>query len=418
MPNVSRRQVIVTTGLTTLGLAGCVSQQSSDGDGGDAPTEDGETADGGSTPSEPQAFDVLGNLPLSGIAEVTGTDDRNGAKLFFDSLDGPQGNVDFNVSFVDSQCGSETATSNLRSAVSENSDLRAVLCHCSGATVAQMDITKQEELLQMTVGLSPSIYQQAKNHPSIFQTAARSEQLVPPMVNYAIDTLDAQTHAVVGVNVDWGVKSAETWESTAKENGGEVVHSSRVPFDKTDLKDELSIIQSKEPDVLYMATYPNHAVNWTKDIRDLGIRIPEDMNVFKGPVGGEVLYQAAGTEGLFAGIHQAQYMWKPAIVDYEQKAPQVTVDFIDAYIEQYDQVVSRNAGAGYTNAKAIVEGAKRAGSADPLEIASTLRSLDEPISSPFGDIKYDERGGIVLPDMMICVNNPHDRLHVEKTVDL
>ena len=175
------------------GLAGCVSNEGDGGGGGNGDS----------------AGHFLAGAPQSGPAALPGNHVLNGMELRYQEMQEEMDTVPEGI-FENDEFSAETAVGCTTDALARHNDLFAWLGgYCSPTTLATMDTTEQEELLQIVTSFAPEVTE--SGHPYTFRASPGSRIVVPSSVDYAINELDAQRHAIIGLNNDWGISESEEW---------------------------------------------------------------------------------------------------------------------------------------------------------------------------------------------------------------
>lgn len=374
---LSRRNLmkIAGSGAIASGLAGCM------GNGGNG------NGNGGGGEGH-----FLGGAPLSGPAALPGEFVMNGMELRYKEMQEERDSVPEGI-FENSECSAETAVGYTSDALARHDDLFAWLGgYCSPETLATMDTTEQEELLQIVTSFAPQVTE--SGHPYTFRAAPSSRIVVPPSVDYAIDELDAQRHAVIGINNDWGIGETEEWRSRAEERDAEVVYFEQVPADQSDFSSQATQIADQDPDVVFALGYHGHTANMLQALNEQNLRPGQEVEVFIGTVVGYVLSQATEPENI-ANVYAPTYFIGPTFKDYPESAPEHMVEFQEAYKDEYGEDTIREGAIGYTLTETMIQAMEEVDgdyANNVPEMAEGLRGRSDPYTTPFGPMVFDENG--------------------------
>lgn len=371
----SRRRLMQAAGATaiTTGIAGCF--------GGD-----GDTGDGGGH--------FLAGAPQSGPAALPGNHVMNGMELRNQEMieneevePMPEG------LFENDECSAETAVGYTSDALARHEDLFAWLGgYCSPTTLATMDTTEQEELLQIVTSFAPEVTE--SGHPFTFRVSPGSKTVVPPSVEYAINELDAQRHAVLGLNNDWGIGETEEWRNQAEDRDAEVVYFEHFPGDQSDFSSQVTQIANQDPDVVFALGYHGHTANMLQSLNEQGLNPGENVEVFIGTVAGYVLSQAVDPEDI-ENVYSPTYYIGPGFANYPEDAPDYMVEFQEKYKEEYDEDTIRESAIGYSLVETMIQAMEEVDgdyANNVPEMAEGLRARDDGYITPFGPIVFDENG--------------------------
>lgn len=91
---------------------------------------------------------------------------------------------------------------------------------------------------------------------------------------YIFNDLGARSVATLHVNNDWGVGITNVFTEKFEELGGTVVIGESVLQTSIDIRTELTKIQEKNPEAIFMPLFPQTGVIALKQIKEIGIDIP------------------------------------------------------------------------------------------------------------------------------------------------
>lgn len=399
---IDRRTFTKALGVGGLtGLAGCAGQSpdnsgnGSNNSGGGGNNDSGGNESGGTSTGGSDGAGVIANLnPLSGGAAVGGKAIQKGLKLRYQELKeagGINGTMPKRI-FVNDECSADTAVGVTQELVSQHANLTAwVGGYCSPTTLATMQTTRKEEVLQVVTSAAPGVTQQ--DHPYTFRVFPSTNDSAPIAVSYALDELGAKRIAILGINNAWGKAQTEQWRSLIQEsNKAKVVSFNRVPLSKQDYSNEINEIRSKNPDLIYALGYHGQTRGMLKQIENFGMTIGENVDVFIASIAGKILNDITGDETL-ANVYAPLIFTGPAFANFPEGAPEYMVSFVEKWNQAYDTPPIRESATGYALAETVIQGMKAAGTTtDAPKIAEALHNLDEPFQTPLGPIDFKENG--------------------------
>lgn len=377
------------------GLAGCL---------------DGLTGGGGGANST-----FLMSSPLSGSASLPGEQVKKGVELRMAELEAADGDVSVPEGlYENTECSGESAVGVTQNAVSRNSSLFAwVGGYCSPTTLSTMEITRREELLQIVTSSAPAVTE--SGHPYTLRVMPNSNIVVPPCVDYAIDELDAQRHAVLGINNAWGEAQTEIWRDRAEEAGADVVSFHQVPTDQSNYSNQITDIKSSNPDVIYALGYHGQTANMLSQLRDQGIVPGEDADVFIATIAGSVLTSAAGADTLDS-VYAPMFFIGPQFADFPDSAPDYSVEFVEQWRDEYDSDPIRESATGYALGETMVQAMSEVDGSyaeNVPEMAEALRNRSDTFQTPLGPIQFDSKGQADL-DIFITQHDSDANLHIRQ----
>ena len=188
------------------------------------------------------------------------------------------------------------------------------------------------------------------------------------MANFAFNDLKAK-NAVIYVNAssDYSKGLQKFFKETFLASGGTIVAEESFQEKDTDFKAVLTLIKSKNPDVIYVPGYYEEAGKIVKQARELGITIPI--------LGGDgwdspKLVEIAGKEALantFISNHYAP--------DDESEA---IVNFVKTYkAANKDVTPDALAALGFDSVNLLADAITRAGSTDPEKLRTALAATKD-----------------------------------------
>lgn len=335
----------------------------------------------------------------------------NGMELRYQEMQEEMDTVPEGI-FENDECSAETAVGYTTDALARHNDLFAWLGgYCSPTTLATMDTTKQEELLQIVTSFAPEVTE--SGHPYTFRAAPGSRIVVPPSVDYAINELDAQRHAIIGLNNDWGISETEEWERQAQDGGAEVVYFEHFPADQSDFSSQATQIASQNPDVIFALGYHGHTANLLQTFDEQNMNAGENVEIFIGTVAGHVLSQAVEPEHI-ENVYAPTYYVGPGFENYPEDAPDYMVEFQEKYKEEYGEDTIRESAIGYTLVETMIQAMNEVDGdyANSVpEMAEGLRGREEPFQTPFGPIVFDENGQANI-EIFIAQHNENGKMNI------
>ncbi len=202
--------------------------------------------------------------------------------------------------------------------------------------------------------------------PYIFRVCFIDDFQGQVMAQFALEELKAKKAAVLyDVGNDYSKGLAEFFEKSFKEGGGQVVAMETYTVNDNDFKAQLTKIQGQNPEVIFLPDYYQKVALIANQARSLGIKA-----TFLGGDGWDSpeLVKLAGKniEGGYFSNHYSKDDPDPAVKE-----------FISKYQAKYNAVPDALAALGYDAFRFLVEGIKKAGSADPEKIKDALTNMGE-----------------------------------------
>ena len=206
---------------------------------------------------------------------------------------------------------------------------------------------------------------------------------------YAVNSLNAKKAALlIDVSNDYAVGLGTFFKRSFAKLGGEIVTEMKYNSGDQDFTAQLTEINSKAPDVLFIPAYFAEGGIIMKQARELGatFRImggdamdnPETVSI-----------AGAASEGF---IHTS-FPYDPGMPDMNDQAKAFTAAWKAAYPDKEPNV---NAALGYATYVMIIDAIKRGNSADPAEITKAL-SATADLDTPLGKLTLDQDHNPQMP---------------------
>ena len=280
----------------------------------------------------------------------------------------------------DEQCKPEQATNVATKLISDGANI--VLGHiCSGATKAALPIYTEGNIIAMSPSATNPMLTQSGDYPTFFRTIASDDMQARLGVDFAIDKLGAKRIAVIHDKGDYGKGYAEFAKKFIEEGGkAEVVMFEGITPGAPDYSAVVQKIRRNKADVVIYGGYHPEASKLITQMRKKRIKI--DF-VSDDGVKDNTFIKVAGknAEGVYASgpIDVSNLpLYKEAIA---------------AHVEKFGSEPGAFYPAAYAAAVAMLTAIERADSTDLAAITEKLRS--EPVDTPVGKIKFNERGDAV-----------------------
>ena len=277
----------------------------------------------------------------------------------------------------DEACKPEIATNTATKLVS--SDVKAIIGHiCSGATKAALPIYRDAKIIVISPSATTPDLTQSGDYPNFYRTIGSDAIQARYVVDFTLDTLKAKKIAVIHDKGDYGKGLAEYARDFIKETGkGKVVLFEGVTPGAPDYSAVVQKIKRFKADAVIFGGYHPEASKIVSRMRQKRLDIPF---ISDDGVKDDTFIKVAGkfAEGVYA-TGPADVSKSPIGVEYREK---------------FKQAEGKEPGAFFDNAVAatlaLTNAIAKAGSTDPDAIATALHT--EEVDSPFGKIKFDDKG--------------------------
>lgn len=170
----------------------------------------------------------------------------------------------------------------------------------------------------------------------------------------------------------------------AKKHGITEVYFAQFPKDSKDMSTWLTVVKSKNPDVLWVAGYLPDSLLVTKQASELGVK-PKILFTMVGPVYSQYTKALKGTAN-----NVLTAAWWGEALDYKGDFIGTARDFGKIWRKKFgqepDYVAAASTAAGIVVQRAI----EKAGSLDKKKVRAAIASIN--LQTFFGPVKFDGRG--------------------------
>ncbi len=176
--------------------------------------------------------------------------------------------------------------------------LTALLTWGSGVGIALTNFSNQDHVIQMGIATASPAYSTPndytfRDYPSSVSEGAFLADLVFNQLHYS-------KIAILYINNDYGLGMKKAFSKKYSELGGTIVAEEAFDKGTTDVRTELTNIQSTQPQALFLTTYPLEGAIIVTQAKELGLKLPFIAST--AILGGKGFFDVAGNsaEGLLA----------------------------------------------------------------------------------------------------------------------
>lgn len=316
--------------------------------------------------------------PLTGGAAEYGINVRNGVQMYIDEINAAGGVLGKQVELValDDQHNEMEALNALNRLVEQDK----VVAIFGPVTSAPALAVAQEAAAMGIPLITPSAT--AEDVTSYGDHFFRSCFIDPvqgaTMADFAKEELGATTAAVIYNNGDdYSTGLKEAFEAACAQNGIEVVATETYGADAVDFKSQLTNIQAKNPDVLFVPDYYNVAAMVASQCTELGF-----APTFLGCDGWSGAVEAAVEAGSADAINGSYFSSHAANDD-----PAIAA-FATEYESRFNASPLAFAATAYDAAAIMFDAMERAGTTEGAAVIEALKATD--YAGMTGNFTYDE----------------------------
>lgn len=323
---------------------------------------------------------VIGGVaPLTGNVALYGISASNGSKLALDEINKAGGVLGKQIEFVllDDK-GDPTEAVNAYNRLVNNDKADAVIGAVTSKPTSAIatNATKDRVPVVTPTATAQDITTYGDN---IFRACYIDPFQGKIMADFAAKDLQVKTAAIMyNTADDYSLGVAENFKATFEANGGTVTNYEGYTSSDKDFKAQLTNINQKAPDVLFLSDYYNTVALIAAQARDIGIK-----STFLGADGWDGVIESVSdikiVEGSFFGNHYSRYDTDP-----------VVANFVKNYEELYKETPQSFAALGYDAAKILVAAIEKAGSTDKEAVIKALKETN--VTGVTGNVTYGESG--------------------------
>ncbi len=320
----------------------------------------------------------------SGPVAHLGKDNENGALLAIEELNAAGIKIGDKVAKFELLAEDDAADPKQGAAAAQklvDAKVNGVVGHLtSGTTLPASQIYNAAGIPQITPSsTNPKITRQG--FAGTFRLVADDTQQGGAMGRYSVETLKAQTVAVIDDRTAYGQGLAEEFAKAAAAAGAKVVANEFTSDKATDFKAILTSIKAKKPDVIFFGGMDSVGGPMLRQMKQLGI--PAKLVGGDGLCTGQMISLSAEALG-----DERVYCVEAGGVDGDEVS--VNEKFRAAFKAKYNVEVQAYSPYAYDGVKLLAEAMKTAGSAEPAQYLPALKAIKYQGAS--GNLEFDEKG--------------------------
>lgn len=246
-------------------------------------------------------------------------------------------------------------------------------------------------------GASGQIY--ARGYKYIFGT-------LPPAGDYYASTIEMmgkldpkpKTVALVAADDSFDVSVVKGTRAHLKAAGYDLVVDEKYAENSSDFSAILSIVKSKAPDVILWSGHETEALNFIRQMKSLDVN-PKGFAAFTVGVPTADFRKALGADANYA-FGMTTWLPEPQLTDPWFGS---AADFAKLYKEKYGYEPDYHAASAVADVETFAVAIAKAGTLDPKPVRDAIAAVS--FDSLYAHIKYGENGQIVLPQVVIQIQN-------------
>lgn len=338
-----------------------------------ADTAAGDTASSGDT------VKIGGLAPLTGTASIYGIASSNGSKLYINEKNAAGGIDGKQIEFIlQDEKGDAVEAVNGYNLLVEKSAVSAIIGDVTSTpSIAVAQLASQTGLPMITpTGTAAEITQQGDN---VFRTCFLDAVQAQKMAQFVLENLGLKKVGILYDNGnEYSMGLTESFKETFTAGGGEVVAEESYSSDDIDFSSQISNIQSKDAEAIYLPDYYEKVTLITTQIRDKGITLP-----LIGGDGWDGVLNVTDDPSMFENCYFTNHYPVEASNEKLQK-------FIADYKEAYGMEPNSFSALGYDAALIMATAIENAGSTDSAAIVEAIKGIT--VDGVTGTISFDAEG--------------------------
>lgn len=349
----------------------------------------------GDATADAETFVIGGIGPVTGPAASYGTSVKQGSEIAIKEINAAGGvkvgdkTYKLELNFQDDEADPEMAVTAYNTLIDSN--INALLgCVTSGSSLAVVDLTSEDGLLQIT----PSGSAQAiTENPNVFRLCFTDPLQGKTIAKYTID-MGYESVAILYNNADeysTGVYEAFKQELEAEGKGDLIVATESFATEDVDYAAQLTKIKASGAKAIFVPGYYAAAAFITQQARANGIEAD-----FIGSDGWDgVIAQVTDSSVLEGAVFLS-----PFVASDETEN---VVKFVEAYKSEYNAVPDQFAADGYDTVYVIKAAMEKAGSADSADMIKAMTEIT--VDGVTGKVSFDADGEPQKEAKFVAIEN-------------
>lgn len=343
--------------------------------------------------AQTQPIKIATLAELSGAGASAGTNFKNGVELAVKEINAAGGILGRKLenSVSDTQTNPGVAKGLAQKAV--DGGVVAVFGPVfSGSIMVSMNETKRAEIPNFVAGEATSITQQG--NPFVFRTSFTQSTAMPKVARYIQGDLRAKSVAVMYVNNDFGKGGRDAIIKSLE--GRRLTVAADISTEPGQIDFSASVLKAKQAnaDTLFVYLNEEESARLLRELRKQGWDKPV---IGESTLTGQKVIDLAGdaANGALAHVGLTVDAPVPGMLAFRAK-----------YEKEYKSISDHNGIKGYTGVYIMKAAIEKAGKADPLSIAKTMKGLTITAAqypNIIMDVTYDDKGDLVRDSFMVEV---------------
>jgi branched-chain amino acid transport system substrate-binding protein len=335
---------------------------------------------------------------LTGSNAAFGQAHKNGYTIALDEINAAGGVMGkkVEVDYYDDQSKPDQAVQGVSKLVDRDGVPVVLGAYSSESTRAIVPVVTQKQIpLLIPTAVADNVMETGS--PWVFRICAGSGSFAKATLDFLKHNGDPKTLAIVYENTNFGQSNNKSMTEEAKKAGLNLVASEAYQASSPDYKALLQRVKDKNPEVIYFASYLLDASTLMRQAEQVNLNPKYYTSAGTGFAAAEFPTTDKGA-GKYAEYTFSVSQWLPSAKWKGSK------EFDEKYFKLAGSHPAYHAMEAYAVLLVAAEAIKKANSVDPKTIRDSIRGLDMS-ETPFGPVKFDEKGQNAHPVLVTQVQN-------------
>jgi branched-chain amino acid transport system substrate-binding protein len=332
-------------------------------------------------PKESKVIRIGAVLPLTGDAAVWGKNTQEGIDLAVEELNKEGGikGKKIEIVYEDSKALPQNGVSAIQKLITVDKVTVVIDNSVSSVCLAMAPIAEQNQVVILSTGSTAPKVSEAGDY--IFRIWNSDALEGKVMADYAFDSLNLKTTAIMFINNDYGVGLQDVFSREFQKKTGKILTSESFNQNESNFRTQLAKIKNTNPQALYLVGYPKEIPSVLKQAKELGTKAQVLGTVaFEDP---QIITVAGdASEGLIY-----PYPVEPNKEDMAVK------EFLTKYKAKYNKEPGITCDVGYDAVNMIAKAVESSGGETGPDIQKGLMMIKD-FHGASGVMTFDENGDV------------------------
>jgi branched-chain amino acid transport system substrate-binding protein len=333
---------------------------------------------------------------LTGSNAAFGQAHKAGYTIALDELNAKGGinGKKIELDYYDDQSKPDQAVQGVSKLVDQDHVPIILGAYSSESTRAIVPVVTQKQIpLIMPTAVADNVMETGS--PFVFRICAGSGSYADGTLDFLKNNGSPKKLAIIYENTNFGQANNKSMTSAAQKAGVDLVGSEAYQASSPDYKALLQRVKSKNPEVIYFASYLLDAGTLMRQAEQVNLNPKYYTSAGTGFAAAEFPSPEKGA-GKYSEYTFSVSQWLPSAAWKGSK------DFDEKYFKLTGTHPAYHGMEAYATLMTAAEAIKNAGGTTPVAIRDALRNLNLP-QTPFGPVKFDAKGQNAHPVLITQV---------------